>query len=78
MTTETGWVIEDGASQLPRYLATMPSGNLWWSGYNHDAIRFAREIDARKMARSLQERLAGHMFRAEPRIVDHMWTDGKD
>lgn len=69
--TEYGWVIEHGASETsaPRYWAAGqidPNRSSAWTGNDAHAIRFARKLDA--------ERVAERTMKGIPvRIAEHGW-----
>lgn len=64
--TEYGWVIEEGTSN--------PSGPEYWAGVgrwsadNSEAIRFAREKDAYRVACGLRPQIVPH------RVREHAWA----
>ncbi len=60
---ETGWVIEraESSQHQPLYW-TGPQG---WSADPLEAIRFARELDAERVASQLP---------AATRVIEHMWS----
>jgi hypothetical protein len=68
---ETGWVIEHGASEpcAPRYWAGKNWGGLSeWTRDHLLAIRFAREIDARRVAEAMDDGVPSNF-----RICEHAW-----
>ena len=71
MSTEYAWVIERGESDpsAPKYWAAgswEPSNSYAWTSNHEEAIRFAREIDARRVA----ERIMKGM---DVRVCEHAW-----
>lgn len=69
MADEAAWLIEraDGAADGPRYLMGIRQGyGAQWSTDHDVAIRFARQIDASRIAETLE---------APSRVVEHMWCD---
>lgn len=64
---EAGWVIEHGASEVsrPRYWG----GIHGWTYDNLQAVRFAREADARSEAEAMDDGFPGNY-----RICEHLWV----
>ena len=60
-TDEIGWVIEEGEPNRPTPLYWAGSG---WSYINTDAVRFARRVDAERVAATLNEKT---------HVAEHMW-----
>ena len=69
MADETAWLIEraDGAKDGPRYLMGIRQGyGAMWSTDHGVAIRFSREVDAKRIADDLS---------APAKVVEHMWCE---
>jgi len=72
--TETGWLLEHGDSPTnsPRYWAAGqidPSRSSAWTENHNHAIRFARRIDAERVATRLMRKIP-----LEVRICQHEWS----
>lgn len=70
-TQESGWVIERADSPVsePKYWAagqTDASRSSAWTSNHMHAIRFARRLDARRVAERIMKGI-------EVRICEHMW-----
>lgn len=64
---ETGWVLEraDSPADQPLYWAPTRGGHgEQWSPYHGNAVRFAREVDAERLARAIA---------IEVRVAEHQW-----
>ena len=71
VSSETGWVIEHGASEpcKPRYWAGKSWDGLSEWTYDHmKAIRFAREIDAQRVAEAADDGVPNNY-----RVCEHAW-----
>ena len=69
---ETAWVVERGDPGCfgpIYYTGYIPISMAGWSEDNADAIRFARKVDAQRMAVRLSEHWPGC------RACEHMWID---
>ena len=68
MSEGNGWVIEHGASEVsrPRYWG----GVYGWTYDNLQAVRFAREADARSQAEAMDDGVPDNY-----RICEHLWAD---
>lgn len=66
MTKETGWVVEHRSSPVsqPMYWTGFGNGQGIWCDDHLQAIRFAREEDARKIADN---------FDTAHRVCEHIW-----
>lgn len=64
MTAESGWVIEQGASEPCAPLYWIGSGA--WVSNHMEAIRFARKVDAEQAALMMLDGI-------NVRIAEHIW-----
>lgn len=69
--TEFAWVIEHGEVSAPNYYAPqLPSG---WSKDSLEAIRFARQQDAKTIADAYAVECIGVDEEVELRFCEHGW-----